>query len=336
MQAKTKSLIQFVVLLGVGILLVWLAFRQVASEKDKIINAFASADYFWVFISAAIGFIAHFLRAYRWKYLLEPLGYKTSLINANAAVFIGYLANYGLPRMGELTRATVIDRYDKVPFQVGFGTVVTERIIDFLILIVIFVLTLVFQFTELAGLSNEYIFSPLKNKLHSFYEKPLLGSVILILVAGIFLALFLYRKKINEKLKGKFGSVIKGFLEGVSSVKKMKNVGAFIFLSLLIWAMYFYSLYVCMKALPETISIGHKECLTLMLFGTLGVALTPGGLGAYHIIITQILIFYGIAQIPAVALPWLVWTAQFILVLILGVLSLILLPVINKKKNVLQ
>ncbi len=336
MQTKTKSLIQFVVLLGVGILLVWLAFRQVASEKEKIINAFASADYFWVFISSVIGFAAHFLRAYRWKYLLEPLGYKTSLINANAAVFIGYFANYGLPRMGELTRATVIDRYDKVPFQVGFGTVVTERIIDFMILIIIFVLTLVFQFTELAGLSDEYIFSPVKNKLYAFYEKPLLGSIILIALVGICIALYLYRQKIVSKFKGKFGDVIKGFIEGLSSVKKMKNIGTFIFLSFLIWSMYFYSLYLCMKALPETAVIGHKECLTLMLFGTLGVAVTPGGLGAYHIIITQILIFYGIAQIPAVALPWLVWTAQFILILILGVLSLILLPVINKKKDVSQ
>lgn len=327
------SIIQFVLLLALGILLVWLAVGQVAAKKEEIISAFKNANYFWVFLSALIGFFSHFLRAYRWNYLLEPLGYKTTLLNANAAVFIGYFANYGLPRMGELSRCTVADRYDKVPFQVAFGTVVTERIVDFAILLVVFVLTLVFQFTELIGLSNKYIFDPLRTKLHAMYDKPVFMIILAIAAVGFIMTFLIFRKKIAEKFRGKFGNFIKGFWEGLSSVRKMKNVGTFIFLSLLIWAMYFYSSYVCLYALPETSVLGHKQCLTLMLFGTLGVVFTPGGLGAYHLIIGNILIFYGIGQVPSVAFPWLVWTAQFVLILILGTLSLILLPVINKKKH---
>lgn len=334
MKPKTKSIIQFVVLLSVGVLLVWLAFSQVAEKKDEIISAFTHANYFWVFISAFIGFSSHVLRAYRWKFLLEPLGYKTSFINANAAVFIGYFANYGIPRMGEISRCTIIDRYDKVPFQVGFGTVITERIVDFLVLLLIFGLTLLFQFSELIGLSNEYIFDPMKAKFGAMSGMKI--SIISIIVFGVIGALFLWRKKIGSKLKGKFGGFIKGFLEGVSSVRKIKNFGSFALMSVLIWTMYFYSLYTCLQALPETSGIGHKECLTILLFGTLGIVFTPGGLGAYHLIVAGILVYYGVQQVPAVAFPWLVWTSQFILITFTGLLSLALLPIINKNKNVVQ
>ena len=332
MKPKTKSIIQFIIFLGFGILLVWLAFRGVANEKEKIISAFQNADYFWVFISAVIAFLAHFLRAYRWNYLLEPLGYKTSLFNATAAVFIGYFANYAM-RLGEVLRPTIIDRYDKVPFQSGFGTVITERLVDFVLLFLIFVLTLLFQFSELGGLFDKYIFSGLKNKYETYSQNPVLTIIVIVLILGICLFLFLIRKKISGALKGKFGNVIKGFGDGLSSVKRIKNLPAFIGLSILIWAMYFYSLYFCLKAFPETSVIGHKECLTLLLFGTFGVIFTPGGLGAYHIIIQEILMFYGVALVPAVALPWLVWTSQFILVVVLGLLALVLLPIINKPKK---
>ncbi|MGZ3883406.1 MAG: lysylphosphatidylglycerol synthase transmembrane domain-containing protein [Bacteroidia bacterium] len=336
MNPKAKSILQFVILLGLGILLVWLSLRQVADKKDEIFSAFRNADYFWVGISTLIGFFSHFLRAYRWNYLLKPLGYKASLFNATSAVFIGYFANYGLPRMGEVSRCTIVDRYEKIPFQTGFGTVVTERIIDFVLLIFIFVLTLLFQFAELGNLAEEYIFSGMRKKLHVFIENPVLGILAGVIVAGMIVALYLLRHKISGALKGKFGNFIKGFGEGLSSVKKLENLPAFIGLSLLIWLCYFYSLYTCLQALPETAVITQKGCLTLMLFGTFGVIFTPGGLGAYHAIITGILIFYGVTQIPAVAMPWLTWTSQFILVVILGLISLVLLPIVNKKKNELS
>ncbi len=335
MKPKTKSIIQFVVFLGLGILLVWLAYTQVASEKEKILKAFANADYFWVFISSLIAFSSHVLRAYRWNYLLEPLGYKTSFFNANAAVFIAYFANYApIPRLGEVWRCTVLDRYEKVPFQVGFGTVITERIVDTILLLVIFGLTLLFQFSELIGWSNEYIFDPVQAKFTAMSSFKL---IVICLVFSIGLIAFLfYRKKLAGKLKGKFGGIIKGFLEGLSSIRKTKNFWAFAGLSVLIWTMYFYSSYTCMKAQPETSVIGHKECLTIMVFGTLGIVFTPGGLGAYHLIVANILFFYGIEKAPAAAMPWLIWTSQFIIISITGLISLALLPIVNKKKNVVS
>lgn len=335
MKPKTKSIIQFVVLTGLAVLFVWFAYAQVADKKAEIISAFQNANYFWVGVCAFIAFLSHIVRAYRWNYLLEPLGYKVSFLNASAAVFVGYFGNYApIPRMGEITRCTIVDRYEKIPFQVGFGTVITERLVDTILLLVIFGLTLLFQFSELVGLSNQYIFGPMAKSFASMSTI----KIIIISAVGIvtLIAFLLYRKKIAAKMQGKFGTILKGFIEGLLSVRKIKNFWAFTFLSFLIWAMYFYSTYFCLNALPETENVGQKACLTVMLFGTLGIVFAPGGLGAYHVIVMQILMFYGIDKVPAIAFPWLVWTASFVMISFFGLLSLVLLPVVNKNKNVVQ
>ncbi|MBK7666778.1 MAG: flippase-like domain-containing protein [Sphingobacteriaceae bacterium] len=143
MKTKAKSIIQTLVLTALGVVFVWFAYGQIEKNKTEIISAFTNANYFWVFICASIAFLSHVVRAFRWKYLLEPLGYKISFFNAFAAVFIGYFGNYApVMRLGEVYRATIVDRYEKIPFQTGFGTIITERLVDTLLLFGIFGLTL--------------------------------------------------------------------------------------------------------------------------------------------------------------------------------------------------
>lgn len=330
---NTKSIIQFIILLSVGILLTWLSIKSVWADKDKIADSFKSANYFWVFVSVIISLLSHYLRAFRWNYLLQPLGYKVKPLNSLGAVLVGYFANYGIPRMGELTRCTIVAKYDKVPFEVALGTVITERIIDVLLLFVIFILTLFAQFSELASLTSEYITTPLKNKLTTLSDQPVKLIIISIIVIGGVIAFLLLRKKISAMLNTKFGSIIKGFGKGLSSVKDMENKYTFILLSVAIWACYFYSLYFCFYAFKETEVLGHSECLALMLFGTFGVAFSPGGLGAYPAIVKNLLQFYGISVITAFAFPWMAWTSQFVLIVSLGLISLIVLPLVNKEKE---
>ena len=334
MNKRTKSVIQFVVLLGIGILLTWLSLKAVWGERDKIVNSFKTANYFWVFISVIISVFSHLLRAYRWNYLLKPAGYSVKPVNAVGAVLVGYFANYGLPRMGEITRCTLVTRYDKVPFEIALGTVITERIIDTLLLLVIFVLTLFAQFSELSALAAKYIFIPLKTKLGGMSENPVQLIILVAILLAIVLGFFLLRKKISALLTGKFGNIIKGFGKGLSSVKDVKHKFQFILLSFAIWAAYFYSLYFCFFAFEGTSHLGQAECLVLLLFGTFGVVFSPGGLGAYQAIITALLIStYGIDTISAVAFPWMSWTAQFIVIVVLGIASLIVLPLINKNRS---
>jgi uncharacterized membrane protein YbhN (UPF0104 family) len=334
----TKSLLQFTVLLGIGILLIWLSLKSITPEqKEEIIVAFRTADYFWIIVSMLISFLSHFFRAYRWNYLLKPVGHKTNLLNATCHVLVGYFANYGIPRMGEVSRCTLAAKYDKVPFEVGFGTVITERIIDFILFLVIFVLTLALQFQELIGLANKLIFDKIREKMAGIGDSPVKLIVLGAAVLLIFAVFFLLRKKFSALLKGKLGGILKGMGEGIGSVRKMERPLEFILLSLMIWACYFYSLYVCFFALPGTAHLGQKECLTLLLFGTFGVMFSPGGLGAYPAIVGGILLVtYQVDPVSAFALPWLSWTSQFILVVILGSLSLIVLPLYNRRKHVVS
>lgn len=333
MKKNTKSIIQFLVLLSVGILLAWLSIKSVWAEKDKIIESFQTANYVWVFIAILISLLSHYLRAFRWNYLLKPLGHQVKPFNALGAVLVGYFANYGIPRMGEITRCTLVTKYDKVPFEIALGTVITERIVDTLLLLVIFVLTLFAQFSQLTSLSSQYLINPLMAKLHGVSEHPLKLVVLISVIVLVGVFLFLIRKKISNLLNSKLGSIIKGFGKGLSSIKDIDKKFQFIALSIAIWLCYFYSLYVCFFAFTGTSHLGHSECLVLMLFGTFGVIFSPGGLGAYPAIVTSLLLFYGIDKIPAFAFPWMAWTSQFVLIVVLGVLSLILLPLLNKEKK---
>jgi len=334
MNKSTKSIIQFIVLLGVGILLAWLSIRSVWGERDKIADSFATANYFWVGVSITIAFLSHYLRAFRWNYLLKPLGYSVKPTNALGAVLVGYFANYGLPRMGELTRCTLVAKYDDVPFEVALGTVITERIVDMLLLVFIFVLTLFAQFSQLKTLAVEYIVDPMMGKLNGISAQPIKFIILISIVLIAFIGFMLVRKKLAKALTGKFGNIIKGFGNGLSSVKDIDKKFQFIALSIAIWASYFYSLYACFFAFAGTSELGHSECLVLLLFGTFGVVFSPGGLGAYPAIITALLTYtYHIEKISAVSFPWMAWSSQFILVVVLGIMSLILLPIINKNKS---
>ncbi len=330
-KTSTKSILQFIVLLAIATFLIWLSLRAVADKKEQIINAFKNADYFWIIASMLMAFLSHFLRAYRWNHLLKPLGYQIKLINSNCHVFVGYLANYGIPRMGEVSRCTLAAKYDKVPFEIAFGTVITERVIDFMLFIIIFFISLFAQFSELSGLANEYIFDKLKVKFSNISQQP---AKLIGLLAGLALVVVLYlvlRKKIVGLLKGKLGNMLKGFGKGIASIKDMKNPFAFVALSFGIWACYLLSLYCSMLALKGTADLGLGAALVLLLFGTFGVIFSPGGLGAYPAIVGGILIStYHVDMVWAFAMPWLSWTSQFILILLFGLLAFIVLPLYNK------
>jgi glycosyltransferase 2 family protein len=331
---QRKQLLQLVIFFLIAGLLVWLSLRSVAEKKDEIIRSFQQADYTWVAVALVIAGFSHFLRAYRWNYLLKPLGYKTDLVNANCAVIIGYLANYGIPRSGELTRCTIAAKYDKVPFEVGFGTVITERIVDLLVFLLMAVVTVLFQFEELKDALNEHIVSKLSEKWQNLQAHPVLFYLLIGGVALSIIAFFVLRKKLAGLLKGKFGKFLSGLGEGVGSIRKLEKPGMFILMSLLIWACYFYALYVCFFAISGTAHLTQGACLTLMLFGTFGVMFSPGGLGAYPLILFAILTkTYNIDDASAFALPWLSWTAQFLLIVLLGVISAIALPLYNRNKS---
>ena len=319
-------------MLTIAVGLVWLSVKDMS--KEDVTSAFKRANYFWIALAFIACILSHVSRAMRWQMMMKPMGYKLSFKNSFLSIMVGYLANLGLPRAGEISRSTIVAKYEKIPFQTALGTVVTDRIIDTLSLLVVMCLALIFQFNEFYKLLNEQIFQPAFAKIIALSNSPKILTALAVLFILVSLGLFLFREKIKVFFNTKVGGLIKGFGEGLASVRNVKSFWIFLFHSVFIWTMYFLGIYFCFFCLPETSHLGFKACLALLLCGTFGVIFTPGGLGAYHGIIAAILIStYGIDTNIAKIFPWLPWGTGFVAIILFGFASLILLPFVNREKN---
>ena len=332
MKKQILNIFKFLFFLSLGGLLILLALRKTTDEEFANIKiSLATANYFWIFASLLISGLSHYFRTMRWKLLLEPLGYKPKTSNTFFALMVGYLANFALPRLGEVTRCGLLTKYENVPFTEGFGSVISERALDLVCLIIIFFATLGIEFDRIYGIANDLIFTTVSEKIHSLLQKQLvviIGGILLIL---FFLVLFYFRKKIQTLVSGKAKGFIKGLWDGLLSIKNVNNPLVFIIHTVSIWLMYVLQVYVCFLAFGETANLSIMCAVVIVVFGSLGVIAVPGGTGAYQLIVIQILTtVYLIGSPVAFAFAWAVWTAQFALILSLGLLSLILLAVLNR------
>lgn len=331
LKKKIIQALKILFFLGLGIFLIWWKVKDISdADKKNIYEAFSHANYFWIVVSVLLGLISNISRSLRWKQLLEPLGYNPRLSNTFFAVTIGYMANYAFPRLGEVSRCGILNTYEKVPFERSFGTVVAERLIDVITMLLLLVLTLIIEFNKIYGMVDEKILSPLAQKLSSNHT-----ALFIVLGVGLvgIVVLFLLRKKIIGFLTGKIGKVILGFLEGLKSIKDVKKPGLFIAHSLFIWLMYFLGLYCCFFCFAETSILGPGVALAVLVMGTFGIIFTPGGIGAYQAIVIETLSAYKIIFSVAFAFAWIVWTSQFLSFMISGLISLVLLPIVNKSKS---
>lgn len=318
--------------------MIWLAVKdKTDAELSNIKGALQQANYFWIFLSIIISGLSHFFRALRWKILLAPLGHKPKTSNTFFAVMVGYLANLALPRLGEVSRCGLLAQYEKVPFVQGFGSVIAERALDVVCVILLFFMTLALEFEKISGIANDMILGPLSNKLHNLMQKPVLMIVLLsslVLLAGAFLY---FRKKIQSLMSEKIRGFIKGLWEGLLSVKKVNKPVMFIVHTIMIWFMYILQVYVCFLAFEELSGLSFVVAMVITVFGSVAVVVVPGGTGMYQLIVIQILTtVYFISQTSSFAFAWSVWVSQIVLILIAGLLSLILLPVLNRSEEEIE
>lgn len=327
------DILKTTIFLGIGILLIWLVVRNL-TEKDKteIFSSFSQANYGVILLVMILGIFSHVSRAIRWQIMIEPLGHKPSFLNTFMAVMVGYLANLAVPRIGEVTRCGVLKRYENLPLDSVFGTVVVERIMDTILLMIVSIITIVWQFDILS--------SKLLEAYHTFFKPAQnpdafpIKTIMIVSLVTMIIALFLLRKKImKSKFVLKITGVLKGFSEGLKTVTKLKKPYLFIFHSVFIWVIYFLGIYVGFKALPETSVLGVGASFAILFFGTFAFILVQGGIGAYQIIVQNTLVIYGISANVGYALGWIIWSSQTLAIIIGGLLSLIILPLINKKNH---
>jgi uncharacterized protein (TIRG00374 family) len=314
----------------IGILLIWWSLQQIPPQEwDKFTNALKTTN-FWVIPPVFIILtFSHFLRALRWRLIMEPLGYTPSIANTFLAVLIGYLANLAVPRLGEVLKCTLLSKYEKVPAEKIVGTIVAERAFDVLSLGIVFILALTLQFNVIATGWNE-LNAQSANAANTPNNHYILYTIIgIITVAIIFL--FLFRKKLQKTIHG-IKHIVIGIWEGITSATKLKKHNLFFLYSFGIWFMYLLATYIGLFGTVGTES-SFATAISCLAFASIGMIITPGGIGAYALFMAMVLKLNGVSYTLGLANGTLQWFAQFIILLILGGTSLILLPIINKKAN---
>ena len=301
-----------------GVFLVWYSLQNVPLKV--IFEYWNKADKFWVFLGVFLGLLSHLSRAYRWRFQLEPLGFNIKFGNSIMAVFATYIINYTIPRAGEVARASILANYEGVPFEKGFGTIVSERIADLLVMLCIIIITLFLQFDFIYGF---------------FIEKFNLAK-LLIALTGLLVFVFIFSKYIKNSKSGfalKIRTFITGLIEGALSILKMKKKWAFILHTLFIWIMYLLMFYVTSLAIQDLENISNGAILIGFISASFSIAATNGGIGSYPIAVFAAFSIFGIDKDPSYAFGWIMWASQTLMIIIFGGLSLIYLPIFNRIKR---
>ena len=312
-----------------GAFIIWAFYDAMCqSQRDELFAAFRKADYFWVIFSLVFGFASHVSRAWRWRYLLEPLGHKPKFWTAYHSLMTGYLINYIFPRAGEPARAAVLTRKTGMSFDKVFGTIIAERAIDLVMLGIVVGATLTLQLDNL-DLFQEQIKSFQSNQSECGSSDILtwLGRIVTwAFIAGFVGAVLLFA--FSSKFRGKFIGLAKGVWEGLTTILRSKYKGQFIFHTVFIWVMYIVFFGICFPAIEATSSIGIDGILAGFIAGTIGIILVQGGIGVYPAFVGLVLTTYlgdttQLIHPEALALGWLIWTSQTLMMIVLGLISLI-------------
>jgi len=331
------NLVKTVLPLLLGVYLIWVFYEKMAEDPKKLeafYKAIYEANYFWIVLSMLLGVVAYLARAYRWKYVLEPLGYKTKFWHRYHAVMIGYLINLTIPRAGEASRSAMLYRSDGVPFSSSFGTIIAERAVDFVILVSIALLTAVIGYADFLEIKTLIENSDFGGSAGGFPWKIVIYSIILAL--GVVFCYFVVFKK---KFRDKFINFAKDVLKGLLSIFKLKQPFYYILHTFIIWGCYVAMFALPFQAFEQTTDVPFSGILLGFIAGSLGITFTNGGIGSYPLLVGLTVAFYINKDYPedgeaiGNALGTLVWVSQTILMILLGLISLFLLPKNFSKEN---
>jgi uncharacterized protein (TIRG00374 family) len=304
------------------------------SLVDKVISDMQNADYFYIVVILFLFMTTNLIRALRWKMMFKSLGYNPGNINLFGTIMINYLANLGIPRSGEIIRAGLISNYENIPLEKVLGTIFTDRIFDVICLAIVLVLTLILGGPEFYNYLNVNI--NLSEKLLIFSQYPVIWLIISIAATSFFIWIYRYRYRLlNTSLGQRVWFRIKGFIDGVSSVKSVSSVPLFIFYTVLIWVLYYYMMFLSFSAFEPTSHLGPIEGLVIFAFGSLGILFpSPGGMGSYHMLVGEGLSMYGISGSDGFSFANIVFFSVSVGINVLfGIIFLVLLPIINNTNN---
>ena len=332
---KFRSHFRTILFLAAGLLLLWYVTRD--QDLAELWQQIRSANFFWVGLAMFAGLISHILRTLRWNQLIASMNFEPRFKTTFYAVMTGYLMNMVVPRLGEITRCGALHKSENIPFDKLAGTVIAERAFDMICLLILLFTTVLLQFAFLKDFLYKWLVEPLTLKLEGHYMAFIYLGVGGILLAAGMLGLFLFLKKkyAHKEFYKKIVRIIKGFWLGILSIGKIRNKPLFILYSVLIWMFYFFMTYLIFFALTDTSHLGVADGFTLLVTGSLGiVAPVPGGIGAYHFLISTTLVeLFAVPQNSAVSFAYLSHTSQIVIIFITTIIAMILLLFDKKKKD---
>lgn len=333
MKKTILNILKYLSFLGLGVFLVWWSLHQISPEKWKDFQlAFSTADYWLLIPVFFILSASHVLRALRWKMLILPMGYNPSMINTFFAVMIGYLANLAVPRLGEVLKCTILAKYEHVPAEKLVGTIVAERAFDLVCLILVFILAFALQFQVIGYFGINLLKKLFISKSGSFNFTKI-AITFAFVIAIVFVIKLLFKRFSNSPLIISVKKIIKGIWQGIISIKDLKQKWAFIFSSLGIWVMYLLGTWIGFQATIGTSGLSLDTAVGALAFASIGMIITPGGIGAYAFFLAKVLQQHNIPFAIGFANGTLQWFAQFLIIIFVGFISLGLLPYYNKKVN---
>ncbi len=335
LRKRLRTILQVLFFTGLGIGLVWWMGKNISEEGWKEIrNAISNARY-WVVLPVFFTLLlSHYLRAMRWKLLINSMGYHATNFNLFSMVMIGYMSNLAVPRLGEILKCTLLSRYEKIPPEKLVGTIVAERAVDMICLVIVSFITVLLQVDVVGSYAMSLFHMITGSSGEKINSNGLIIFVVSLLIALIVLYLIIKKhKQKNWFLKVK--SILKGVYDGLLSIRNVPRKNLFILQSVFIWILYLLSIQIGFYALKETEGLGISVALSVLCFGSLGMLVpTQGGLGSYQYAVQKTLLLYGIGEALGYAFGWILWIAQMGIVLVTGLICFVLLPIVNRNKIV--
>ncbi len=323
------KILKFLAFFAIGAFIFWLIYKDQDIERIKSVLK-NDVKYFWIVISLVIGLLSHFSRTVRWGLMIEPISHKPRFINTFLAVMVGYLMNMVFPRMGEISRCGVLSRYEKVSFTKLLGTVVAERAVDMVSLLVLLVIVIFSQFGHMLHFLGEN--PEIETKLLALITSPLL----FVGLAALFILAYIFRKTLQHTLfYQKVFTILMNLKEGFISIRSVRKKGWFIFHSVAIWTMYYLMLYAVFFAFGFTSHLGPIAGLTTFVLASFGmVAPVQGGIGAWHFMAIEALALYGVDKANAVIFAFVAHGSMTGMIIVIGIISVLILPFINRRKQI--
>ena len=326
-----KNVLKYAVSLLIAGGLMWYVFRDI--DADVLLAKLTEVRYGWVVLAATIFLISYLTRAYRWKVLLQPLGYpRITLLRTVTAVSIGYFANLLVPRLGEITRCGVLKRLEDVPITTGLGTVIAERLIDLVTLLLITLILFVAEFDRLSAFITDFV----AHKADNVGQTIFVAAGIVLLSLGLLWVIWrVYRARLKrsaffQKVRA-FGTEV---VRGLDSIRRIENKAGFWISTVLLWTCYFMMSYVVFFALPETENLTPWAGVAVLVMGSFGMAApVQGGFGTFHALVSAVLVLYGVSESDGVLFATLVHGLQTLSFIVFGAVAFVLASVLTPRKQ---